>query len=147
MLLYECVSPNDVFRDILMAYMISSCKPISPQKSLDVLAKVYFQRQVVGQTNHFCSLQRFSQDYNLVSHTIYAVCVHVIHVQFKIDSERQIFEKLFHGNFILSQSFFQISAERQLPKKYSFLYFVLLEIYDRGLNRRPTEYGDTNQAI
>ena len=44
-------------------------------------------------------LQPFSQDYDLASHTIYVVCVTFIHkwrdLQFKVDSERQIFEKLF----------------------------------------------------
>ena len=45
------------------------------------------------------SLQAFSQDHDLVSHTIYVVCVNFIHnwwdLQFKVDSERQLFEKLF----------------------------------------------------
>ena len=39
------------------------------------------------------------QDYNLVSHTIHVVYVNFVHkwqdVHFKVDSERQIFEKLF----------------------------------------------------
>ena len=72
----------------------------------------------------------------LVSHTTYVVCVNFIHewrdLQFKVDSERQIFEKLFHGNFIYSQSFCQKSAERKSPKKY-FLYFILMS----GLGLEP----------
>ena len=47
---------------------------------------------------HNRSLQPFSQDYNLVNHTTYVVCVNFIHewwnLQFKVDSERQIFGKL-----------------------------------------------------
>ena len=43
-------------------------------------------------------------------------------LQFNVDSERQIFEKLFHERFIYSQSFCQKSAERKSPKKY-FSYF------------------------
>ena len=47
---------------------------------------------------------------DLVSHTTYVVCVNFIRkkrdLQFKVDSERQIFEQL-RGNFIYSQSFCQ----------------------------------------
>ena len=46
---------------------------------------------------------------DLVSHTIYVVCVNFIHKwrdpQFKVDSDRQIFWETFHDNFIYSQSF------------------------------------------
>ena len=65
---------------------------------------------------------------DLVSHTTYVVCVNFIHkwlnLQFKVDSERQIFWETFQGNFIYSQSFCQNSAERKSSKKY-FLYSVL----------------------
>ena len=48
---------------------------------------------------------------DLVSHTIYVVCVNFIHkrrnLQFKVDSQRQIFWETFYGNFIYSQSFCQ----------------------------------------
>ena len=40
---------------------------------------------------------------DLVSHTTYVVCVNFL--QFNVDSERKIFEKLFHGSFIYSQNF------------------------------------------
>ena len=44
---------------------------------------------------HNCSLQSFSQDYNLFSHITYAVCLNFIQewwdLQFKVDSEQQIF--------------------------------------------------------
>ena len=40
------------------------------------------------------------------------------HLQLNIDFERQIFEKLFHGRFICSQTFCQKSAERKSWKKY-----------------------------
>ena len=46
---------------------------------------------------------------DLVSNTIYVVCVNFIHkwrnLQFKVDSERQIFWETFHSNFIYSQEF------------------------------------------
>ena len=77
---------------------------------------------------HNWPLQPFSQDYGLASHTTFVVCVNFIRewrdLQFNVDSERQIFEKLFRGRFIYSQSFCQKSAaERKSPKKY-FSYFV-----------------------
>ena len=73
-------------------------------------------------------LQPLSQDYGLFSHTTHIMCVNFIRewrdLQFNVDSERQIFEKLFHGRFIYSQSFCQKSAERKSPKKYfSYLIF------------------------
>ena len=68
---------------------------------------------------------------DLVSHTTYVVCINFIHklrdLQFKVDSERQIFWETFNGNFIYSQSFCQKSVEKKLPKKYfrfSFWYLA-----------------------
>ena len=85
------------------------------------------------------SLQPFSQDYDLASRTTCDVCLNFIHtwreLQFKVDSERQIFWDTFHDNFIYSQSFCQTSAERKSPKKY-FLYFVLMS----GLGLEPWLY-------
>ena len=56
---------------------------------------------------HNWPLQPFSQDCGLASFTI--VCVNFIQewqdLQFKVDFERQIFEKLFYGRFIYSQRF------------------------------------------
>ena len=47
----------------------------------------------------YINLQSFSPDYDLASHTTYIVWVNFIHkrrdLQFKVDSKRQIFEKLF----------------------------------------------------
>ena len=54
-------------------------------------------------------LQPFSQNFGLVSHTTYVVCVNFIRdwreVQFSVNSERQILDKLFHGIFILLSEF------------------------------------------
>ena len=78
---------------------------------------------------HNWPLQPFSQDYGLASHSTHVVCVNFMRewrdLQFNVDSERQIFEKLFHGNFIYSQSFCQKSAARKSAKKY-FSYSVLM---------------------
>ena len=76
---------------------------------------------------------------DLVSHTTYIVCVNFIHkwrnLQFKVDSERQIFGETFHRIFIYSKSFWKKSAERKSPKKY-FLHFVLMS----GLGLEPWLY-------
>ena len=48
---------------------------------------------------HNSSLQPFAQDYDLASHTTNAMCVNFVHewgnLQFKVDSERHVFEKIF----------------------------------------------------
>ena len=79
---------------------------------------------------HNWPLQPFSMDYGLASHTTHVVCFNFIRqwhdLQFKIDSERQISEKLFHGRFIYSQSFCQKSSERKWPKEIFFSYFMLM---------------------
>ena len=47
-------------------------------------------------------------------------------LQFKVDSERQIFWQTFQSCSKYSQSFCQKSAEIKSPKKYFFSYFVLM---------------------
>ena len=70
---------------------------------------------------HNWPLQPFRQYFGLDSHTTHVVCVNFVRdwrdLQFNVDSERQIFEKLFNGNLFYSQSFCQKSAQRKLPKK------------------------------
>ena len=53
---------------------------------------------------HNRSLQPISQVYDLASHSTYVVCVNFIH-EFKVDSERQIFEKLFMAILIILRVF------------------------------------------
>ena len=56
---------------------------------------------------------------------LFTLCVHEwLDLQFKVDSGRQIFEKLFKAN-LFTLGFCQKTAERKSPKKY-FLYFVLM---------------------
>ena len=76
---------------------------------------------------HKWSLQPLSQDYCLVSHTTYVVCVNFIpewrDLQFKVDSERQIFEKLFHGRFYFTLRVFArnlLRGNRNREERYSF---------------------------
>ena len=58
---------------------------------------------------HNLSLQPFSQDYELVSHTTYVVFVNFIRKwwdsHFKDDTKRQMFLKTFHGNFVYTTEF------------------------------------------
>ena len=72
-------------------------------------------------------------DYGLASHTTYVECINFIHewrsLKFKFDSERQIFEKLFDGNFI-----YRVFADRKSRKKY-FHIFVLMS--DLGFELEP----------
>ena len=86
------------------------------------MESTYIHTYIIG---HY--KQPFSQDYGLASHTTHVECVNFIHerwdLQFNVDSEWQIFEKLFHGRFIYSQSFCLKCAERKSPRKY-FLYFI-----------------------
>ena len=84
---------------------------------------------------------------DLVSHTTYVVCVIFIHkwrdLQFKVDSERQLFWETFNGNFIYSQSFWQKSAERKSNRRNTFriLFWYLAWDLNRGFSsNKPTHY-------
>ena len=76
-------------------------------------------------------LHTFSQDYNLASHTSYVACFNFIHkwrdLQSEVDSERQIFEKLFVA--IL----FTLMVFSFLPKKCAF-YFKKCALYFKKCN-------------
>ena len=66
------------------------------------------------------SLQPLIRIIDLVSHTTYVVCVNFIHkwrdLQFKVDSERQIFFRNLSWQFLIySHSFCQKSAENKSP--------------------------------
>ena len=70
------------------------------------------------------SLQSVSQDYDLVFHTTYVVHITFIHewcdLQFKVASERQIFEKHFMATLFHFQSICRKSAERKSPTEIFF---------------------------
>ena len=69
---------------------------------------------------------------DLVSHTNYVVCVTFIHkwrdLQFKVDSELQVFWETFHGNIIYSQTICQKSVERKLSQVLINFYFYFTYI-------------------
>ena len=61
------------------------------------------------------------------------VCVNFIYewwnnLQLKVDFEWQIFQKLFHNNFIYSPRVCQKSAERKSPEKYFFIFRYVVNI-------------------
>ena len=69
-------------------------------------------------------------------------CVYFIHkkrgMQFKVDSERQIFEKTISGNFLFTLSFETVTEE------IFFLYFILLNMSDLRFEPLPcVQYAQT----
>ena len=76
---------------------------------------------------HNWPLQPFGQDYGLASHTTHVAYVNFIHewqhLQFNVDSEQQIFKKLFHGRFIYSQSFCQ-KLLRENRRRNNFCFHI-----------------------
>ena len=75
---------------------------------------------------HNWPLQPSSQDYGLASHTTHVVCVNFIrewrNLQFNVDSERQIFEKLFHGRFNLLSEFLPEMCWEEVAEEIFFIY-------------------------
>ena len=72
-------------------------------------------------------LQPFSQDYSLASHATHAVWVNFIRVwldlQINFDSDGEIFEKLFHGRFILLSELLPQICLQEIAKEIFFFIF------------------------
>ena len=64
---------------------------------------------------------------DLISHTICVVCVNFIHIrrdlQFKVDTERQIFCETFHGSFNLLSEFLPEICWEEIAKKILFVFY------------------------
>ena len=75
---------------------------------------------------HNWLLQPFSQNYDPVSHTTYVVCVNFLHtwrdLQFKVDSEWQIFEKLFMAILFTLRAFARNLLRGSRRRNISFLF-------------------------
>ena len=56
-----------------------------------------------------------------------------------VDSEWQIFENIFYGRFIYSQSFCWKSAERKSPKKYCFFFIFRFDAWS-GIRTRALRW-------
>ena len=116
---------------VLFTYLTYKCQAWLVQyRSCISTGKVYLtayiiSHDIIGHCNPSVRI------IDLISHISlsYVVRVNFIHklrdLQFKVDSEWQIFWETFHSDFIYSQSFCQKSTERKSSKE-KFLYFVLM---------------------
>ena len=77
---------------------------------------------------HNWPLQPCSQDYGLASHITHVVGVNFMRkqreLQFNVDSEQQIFEKLFHGRFILLSEFLSEICWEEIGLEIFFFFFI-----------------------
>ena len=94
---------------------------------------------LIGHYIHNWPLQPFSQDYGLVSHTTHVVCVNFIRkcgkvLQFNVDPELQIFEKLFHGRFIFTLRVFPRNLLRESRRRN--IFHISFLISDLGFKPR-----------
>ena len=91
-------------------------------------------------------------DYGLASHTIHVVCANFIRVwrdlQFNVDSEQQIFEKLFSWQFYLLSELLPEFRWAKIAKKKYYRWTTAME-YEPGFTSNKPEhclldYGDFN---
>ena len=85
------------------------------------------------------SLQPFSQDSDLASHTIYVVCVNFIHewrdLQLKVDPELQIFEKLFMA-ILFTLRVFARNMPRSRLRRNIYIFLILSTRLQRLLQKK-----------
>ena len=93
--------------------------------------------------------QPFSQDYGLASHDTHVVCVNFIHeqrnLQLKVDSEGQIFEKLFMAILFTLRVFARNLLKEVAEEIFSFscLTWGLKRSYTSNKPiHNPLDYGD-----
>ena len=71
-----------------------------------------------GETIHNWSLQPFSQDYNLASHTTCVVCINCIHewrhLQLEVDSEEKLFMALLFSLRVFARNMLKKSCRRNI---------------------------------
>ena len=88
------------------------------------LEQEIFIEKVFMETKHTYSLQQFSQDYNLASHKTYVVCVNFMHkwrdLQFKVNSDRQIFLRNCSWQFYLLFELLPEICEEKIPAEIFF---------------------------
>ena len=103
------------------------------------------------------SLQPFSQDYELASHTTYVVCINFIHkwrdLQFKSRLRKTDFWEAFHGSCIYSQSFCRKTAAGKEVVEEIFSYFcfdVWPGVWTRAIwliSQQTTYFTTTSNSI
>ena len=123
MLVHKCV----IYSDNISHFGLSVCfRQIKRLVVFWCIFRFFAIQKKNGSTNviHNWSIQPFSQDYYLSSHTTYVVCINFVHerrhLQFTVDSERQIFEKLFMVILLLCQKFCQ-----------SFCYIFVFDVWSK----------------
>ena len=87
---------------------------------------------------HNWPLQPCSQDYGLASHITHVVGVNFMRkqreLQFNVDSEQQIFEKLFHGRFILLSEFLSEICWEEIGLEIFFFFHISFCYLTRNTN-------------
>ena len=81
-----------------------------------------------------CSLQPFSQDYDLVSHVTYFVCVHFYTWVMGPTVQQQIFEKLFMANLFTLRVFARNLLRGSRRRNILFIWRCLTWGLNRGLH-------------
>ena len=96
---------------------------------------------------HNWSLQPFSQDCGLASHATYVVCFNFIHewqdLQFNVDSEQQIFEKLFMAILFTFPEFLPEICWKEIAEKNTFRISFWCLAWSSNpvfLSNKPTHY-------
>ena len=142
---YERVISEKLFTTNFFINSQSFCQKSVSQHNLEDTKAIYFSNFLLIEISdlkfgdfkrYLCNvihihwpLQSFSQNYDLASHNNYVVCVYFIHdwrdIRFKVDSEPQIFEKLFMAILFTLRIF-----ERKSPKKY---FHIFVQMSDLGV--------------
>ena len=112
--------------------MIGDCLEASLTFFFIIISLIYFNVIEIGLSSpqqityiHTYIIGHYNPSVRIIdqaSHITYVVCVHFIHkwwnLQFKVESERQIFEKLLHSNFYLLSEFFVRRLLRGSRQRY-----------------------------
>ena len=107
------------------------------RKTENIFKKKIYYRQYVdnSQRSTLQSLYTYiigqCQDYSLVSHTTYVLCVNFIQELLELQFKNQLRTTDFlinFGNFIYSPSFCQKSTERIAPNKYLFIFHFVRDV-------------------
>ena len=115
-------------------------------KASDIVLHSVLFRCLVGISSyiHNWPLQPFSQDYDLASHTTHIVCFNFIRewwdLQFNIDSERQIFEKIFYVKFLFTLRVLARNLLRGNRWRNAFFWCLAWDTNPNFTSSKPTHY-------
>ena len=101
--------PQNVIARPLELFLLLSTLPFSSYPFF--LTEIMVNVIIASQSRLWCNF----------SHIIYFVCINFIHlILFKIDSERQIFEKIYRANLF--------TIRRKSPEEYFFIFCFNLDV-------------------